>query len=557
MSASDKKRLRKEQAAEAMTEKQLKEKNEAKKLKRHTLTFAVVMILVLAIAFGVVAAQGIDRTGIIQRNTNAVTIGSHTLTSAELNYYYIDTVNNTYSQLYNQYGEQTAAYAQLIYGLDFSSPLNTQAYSYTQSWAEYFAETAIESARDVYALYDEAIANGCKFTDDEQKAFDKNLEDIEKYATTLYGYSSMKAYLKDVFGYGATEETYREYMLVNAIANKYYSEYAETLEYSKEDFDKYSNEHFDELSSFTYATFYVDNRDFLGEGQKDSAGIINYTDAQKEAALKTGEKIADTLKNAGISSSALLDQEIKKLEEYKDDDKAVSTKYKDTLYSNVEADIISWLADSSRKAGDFTVIPDTNVTKDEDGNEITNTAGHHIVVFEGRDDNNMRLVNVRHILKKFKGGKTNTDGTVTYSDEEKNQALKDITAVQTKWLEGEKVNEESFTALVKDNSDDSGSASTGGLYEDIYPGQMVTAFNDWCFDTSREAGDYEIVETEYGYHLIYFVGYDEMTYRDYMIENILYTADMDKWYEDIIKSVTPTNINTKHLDLDYVLSAQF
>ena len=35
---------------------------------------------------------------------------------------------------------------------------------------------------------------------------------------------------------------------------------------------------------------------------------------------------------------------------------------------------------------------------------------------------------------------------------------------------------------------------------------MVAAFNDWCFNESRQPGDTEIVETTYGYHVMYFVG---------------------------------------------------
>ena len=555
MSASDKKRLRKEQTAAAMTEKQLKEQREAKKLKRHTLTFAVIMILVVAIAFGVVAAQSIDRTGIIQRNTNAVTIGSHTLSSAQLNYYYIDAVNSTYSQLYNSYGDQTTLYAQLIYGLDFSSPLNTQEYSYTQSWADYFAESAVESAKNIYALYDAAIADGCELSEEELESFEESIKSTEEYAKSYYGYSSMKAYLKDVFGFGATEESYREYMMVNAIASKYYNDHADTLAYSEADFDKYSEEHYDELSSFTYAIFYVDNTEFLGEGQKDSSGVISYTDEQTEAAQKAGEQIAEDLKNAGITSAAILDEEIKKVEQYKDNENAVSTKYTDHAYSEVSADVVSWLADSSRKAGDFTVITDTNTTKDTDGNEVTTTAGYYVVLFEGRNDNEMHLVNVRHILKKFEGGKATEDGTYVYSNEEKAAALTAANTLKFKWLEGE-ATEDTFAELAEKYSDDTGSIETGGLYEDVYPGQMVQTFNDWCFDSSREAGDYDVVETEYGYHLMYFVGYDELTYRDLMIEEILFNADMDAWYKGIVESVTATNINTAHLELDLIVSAQ-
>ena len=35
---------------------------------------------------------------------------------------------------------------------------------------------------------------------------------------------------------------------------------------------------------------------------------------------------------------------------------------------------------------------------------------------------------------------------------------------------------------------------------------MVTSFNDWLFDSSRKSGDTDIVESDYGYHVMYFVG---------------------------------------------------
>ena len=38
---------------------------------------------------------------------------------------------------------------------------------------------------------------------------------------------------------------------------------------------------------------------------------------------------------------------------------------------------------------------------------------------------------------------------------------------------------------------------------------MVQAFNDWLFDPSRKPGDTDIVETEYGYHIMYFSGSQE------------------------------------------------
>ena len=48
---------------------------------------------------------------------------------------------------------------------------------------------------------------------------------------------------------------------------------------------------------------------------------------------------------------------------------------------------------------------------------------------------------------------------------------------------------------------------------------MVTEFNDWCFDANRKAGDVEMVKTDYGYHIIYFVAKDGKDYYDSAIRS--------------------------------------
>ena len=101
MSASSKKKLRKEQNAAAMTEKQQKELKEAKKLKSMTLTFAVIMVLVVAIVVGVVVRSPI--AGAIDRGTHAATVGTHELTTTDLSYFYIDAVNTYTQNVYSQY----------------------------------------------------------------------------------------------------------------------------------------------------------------------------------------------------------------------------------------------------------------------------------------------------------------------------------------------------------------------------------------------------------------------------------------------------------------------
>lgn len=94
--------------------------------------------------------------------------------------------------------------------------------------------------------------------------------------------------------------------------------------------------------------------------------------------------------------------------------------------------------------------------------------------------------------------------------------------------------EEDFIQLAKDHSQD-GNASSGGLYEDVYPGQMVDTFNDWCFDESRQAGDHGIVETPYGAHIMYFVGTSETVYSD---ENTTAAQNQyNAWLDDLFAAV--------------------
>lgn len=71
------------------------------------------------------------------------------------------------------------------------------------------------------------------------------------------------------------------------------------------------------------------------------------------------------------------------------------------------------------------------------------------------------------------------------------------------WQAGEQ-NADSFGELAYEYSADS-SASYGGLCQAITEGQLVEAMDVWCFDGSRAPGDCELLKTESGYCLVYYV----------------------------------------------------
>lgn len=128
--------------------------------------------------------------------------------------------------------------------------------------------------------------------------------------------------------------------------------------------------------------------------------------------------------------------------------------------------------------------------------------------FEGmglnKDEPNM--VNVRHILIKPSPTGESEDGESgepELTDQDWAEAKQRATDLLAQWQSGE-ATEDAFALLASENTEDPGSQGTGGLYEGVYPGEMVAAFNDWCFAENRQPGDTGIVETEYGYHIMYF-----------------------------------------------------
>ena len=96
MSASNKKKLRKEQKAAALSEKQRKEQKEARNLKIWTSVFAVAMVCVLLLFIGARAFDSTSGTvlGMLHRGVTAYTINDNKLSNADLNYFYIDAIND-------------------------------------------------------------------------------------------------------------------------------------------------------------------------------------------------------------------------------------------------------------------------------------------------------------------------------------------------------------------------------------------------------------------------------------------------------------------------------
>ena len=537
MSASSKKKLRNAEQAEKLTEKQLAEQKEAKKLKLYTTLAVVILIALVVFAAYVGISRTITNSGIRERNTVALTIGENKISNAELNYYFIDSVN----QFYTQYG----SYASML-GLDVTKPLNEQVLSGEdrQTWADDFLESAIEKVTATYALVAEAKANGYTLPEEAVASIDSAMETMELYATA-YGYSNVKTYLKAMYGNGTTEKGLRNYYEMTELARYYQDNYRESLTYSDDDLRAAEAENYGKYSSFNYNYYYLNSYNFIEDQSEDTT---DYTAEQKAEGAKKAEEAAKAL-TTGISTVEEFDAAIAALPINAEKDSAASYSSTDVSYNSIFAGYADWMTDESRKAGDMTYA--ANTATDEEGNETV--SGYYVVMFGSRNDNTYPLANVRHILVGFEGGTYNsTTGMTDYTEEEKAAAWTEAEAILNEWKSGE-ATEESFAALANEKSDD-GDGTTVGLYEDIYPGQMVSAFEDWCFD-AREVGDTDIVETEYGCHIMFYSGDSETTYRDYLITEELTGSDYDAWYNALVDAATVTEGSFKYISMDLTLSA--
>ena len=519
MSASRQKKLRKEQASAAPQTKRPAVSEEEKAAKRLKLWSIVFYIVIGLMVVGILVAA-VFNSGLPQRMLTAVTVGNHKLSVAEMNYYFLDTVNS------NSY---------LGYMVDNNTPLDEQEYGDGQTWADYLLETAVTSARDNYAIYDEAIANGYTLTEEDQAQIDQQIQTMETYAS-LYGYNSVSAFLRANYGAGCNESNYRAYLEVQAIATGYNNQIVEGLTYTQEEIDAEAAENPTDYTSYDYRYYLVSTSNYYETDADEHTE--EETAAAKEAAQAAAQQLLDDSQgdgekfweaahalmhvNDGEETTGETEPEETTGETQpeetgdtteEEDTHEDTTLYENTLKSSMPSILSDWLTDSARQAGDTTVI------------EASNDAGYYAVMFLGSNDNTeVPTVNVRHIL-------ISTSDSVTAED-----ARSQIEEIQAEYEEDP--TEEHFAELAETYSSDTGSNTNGGLYENVAPGQMVEEFNDWIFADNRQAGDVGIVETDYGCHLMYFVGDGEYSYRDTLVVNALLQAEYDEWYTTLTEAMT-------------------
>lgn len=158
--------------------------------------------------------------------------------------------------------------------------------------------------------------------------------------------------------------------------------------------------------------------------------------------------------------------------------------------------------------------------------EITDYYNNNLESYEEEGVYQQDTIDVRHILIM---PEKDEDGNVT--DEALNAAQTQAQEILDLWLTDP--TEDYFAELADAYSEDGGSNTEGGLYTYVYEGKMVQEFNDWCFDETRVEGDYAIVQTTYGFHIMYFVGHS-CHWKDSVAEDLA-----SKSMSAMVEEITP------------------
>lgn len=464
MSASEKKAQRNEQR-----------RQEEQKSRRSVAIYSVIAVLVVVAA----VVMMIWNSGLLQRNLTALTVGGVKYTVPELQYYYS-----------TEYETQAASYA-----FDSNVSVKKQVYDQEtgQSWYDRLLELAVENLATDTALAARARSEGYTLSPEAQESLDSTLAQLD---TMWVGYAASRdAFIRAQFGSYMTYDKLVNLVNLNILASDYAASQLEAVSHTDSEYESYYQDNRDSLDTIVYTQLTF--RAHAPEGEDGQP--VEMSDEEKAAAMEASkaeqkalaEEVEAKLK-AGEDPAALA-------EEYADQlsgstlSRRVSGSY---VSSSIYAD---WLMDPSRRSGDITITEQ----------ETVDSYYYYVALFEERLRDEESTHSVRHILIRAQGDVATSTPTQTQYDIAEEEAQK----LLEEWRAGE-ATEDSFAALAAANSDDTGSAANGGLISGISSSSnYVETFRDWAVDPARKPGDAELVKSEYGWHIMYYVSTDDPAWK--------------------------------------------
>lgn len=422
----------------------------------------------------------------------AVTIGNTDVSVGLYNYYYDSIVYEyTYYAAYGYYDLDTTK--------DFGAQFTKDEEGNELSWEAYFRKLALQRLTNYTMNYEKALEAGITLTDEQKEQIDSQLESIKEQASSEN--KSVNEYVNEKFGENCGLETLRKFLEQYFIAGNYYNRSTIENRPSEDEVNAYFDENSNKYQSCSialieleYDTTDDDTKAKSIENAKSYMSKITDVESMKAVMPEASASLIEQYVSAGYFETQ--EEAVQTLL-----DSIESTETRTNFESYFDEDTANWLFDEA------TPVNSLNYFASEDYGIV------YVILKTAQpvlDD--AQVYSVRHILiTPANSEDESTSSTETgYTDEQWANALNKAEAIVDEYNKGEKT-ELAFAELAEEYSEDTESTSAGssglygGGYEGTHIGEMVSEFEGWAVDPSRKYGDVDIVKSEYGYHIMYFI----------------------------------------------------
>lgn len=428
----------------------------------------------------------------------ALTVGDTDISVGMYNYYYENVVYEyTYYANYGYYDLDTTA--------DYATQYTTDSEGNKVSWLELFEKQTVDRIKSNILYYELGVENGIELTDAQKENIETQLDSVKESASSAN--LSVNEYVAETYGDYCGLETLRTFLEQYYIAQTYYFQSQITDRPTDEEVETFFNENQAEYKSCSFALLEM-NYDTTDDSTKEASVnrakeyMAKITDVESMKALIP--EACDTLIDRFITAGYFETEEeaIEGLSSSLE-----MTQSRSDVETSFGEDIADWIYSEDTPVGS------TNYYVNENSEVVYILLKTQQPFLEDTE-----VYSVRHILvipESAEDSEESADTTTTttqkeYTEEEWAAALEEAEKIVEEYNQTDKT-ELSFAKLAEKYSDDTESTSSGssglygGGYMGVQLGQMVSEFESWATDDSRKYGDVEIVKSEYGYHIMYFV----------------------------------------------------
>ncbi len=525
----------------------------------------IVSLLLVALIVTVSVVNFISSSGIELRSKKVLTSENYEVDGAMMSYFFNNYYNSYQQYIQNSFGE----YASYLLPSSNKS-LKEQKYDDETTWYDFLMDATVKQVKESLIYCEAALDAGVQLDKEDKESISNEISAIKQIAEA-YGYTKT-SYISMVYGVGVKEKDIRNALEISLLCEKYAETIYENCESEvvEADITKYFT---DNLSSFVKADyltyeFKADIKTVVEADYEDTAAYeaaLAEATAANEAAIKAAKENAEKLAacttveefNKALAEYMFdakyqhyYDIYYEELDESVANDDAAKQAIKEAVYKNVMNELFGTdaaaesenantqkvitsikagivtdtnkaITDSAKKAVAYAVSNDfekwlfgntaTIFGVEVEDIEASDCAVGKTYVYENNPEDGKSYSATAYYVTAtpYRYEESRNIGHIlftedTYKTKEAAQQKAQEILEQFDALPAEQKTKEKFEELGKDLTDDSGI-----FYENVAPGQMVAEFNDWMFDDAREVGDTGLVETQYGYHVMYYMGVGE------------------------------------------------